>query len=90
MNWTRIVDAGAAYKIFPAQPSDERSATPGLHLAQMLGTLRRRRKLILTIAICGTLLAAAASLLISPKYTALAQIVVEPAQNTERPQPAPA
>jgi len=89
MNWTRI-DAGAAYKIFSPQPSDERSTAPGLHLAQVLGTLRRQCKLILTIAICGTLLAAAVSLLISPKYTALAQIVVEPAQNTERPQPSPA
>jgi polysaccharide biosynthesis transport protein len=87
MNWTRI-DAGAAYKIVSTQPSDERSTAPGLHLAHLLGTLRRQCKLILAIAICGTLLAAAVSLLIPPKYTASAEVVIESA-HTEGPRLAP-
>lgn len=100
MNWTRI-DMDAARRIPPAfrplpnvynagyaQPGDERPA-PGLYLAQLLDTLRRRRRLILTIAVCGTLLATVVSLLIAPKYTASAQIIVEPAQNASGPPASP-
>ncbi|MGL5168325.1 MAG: polysaccharide biosynthesis tyrosine autokinase [Afipia sp.] len=100
MNWTRI-DMDAANRIAPAfrplpnvynagyaQPGDEPPA-PGLYLAQLLDTLRRRRKLILTIAICGTLLATVVALLIAPKYTASAQIIVDPAQNASGPPASP-
>lgn len=100
MNWTRI-DIDTARRIPPAFrpiPSvynagyahlgDEQPA-PGLYLAQLLDTLRRRRKFILTIAISGTLLATVAALLIAPKYTATAQIIVEPAQNTSGPPATP-
>lgn len=101
MNWTRI-NTGPAYRMPPAfqplsseynikyaQPSDDRPLPPGLYLSQLLSTLRRRRRLILTIATCGMLLAAVVGLLVSPKYTASAQIVVEFAPNTGGPPPSP-
>lgn len=40
--------------------------------------LLRRRKLIITIAACGTMAAVITGLLIAPEYTATARIVVEP------------
>ena len=40
--------------------------------------MRRRSRLILTIAAFGTILAGVTGLLITPKYTAKAQIVIEP------------
>jgi uncharacterized protein involved in exopolysaccharide biosynthesis len=45
--------------------------------------LRRRRRLILTIVAFGVMLAGVAGLLVAPKYTAIAQIVVE----NEQPGP---
>ena len=45
---------------------------------QLVGVLRRRSRLILTIATLGTILAGVIGLLISPKYSAKAQILVEP------------
>jgi succinoglycan biosynthesis transport protein ExoP len=51
-----------------------------LHFVQLASILRRRSRLILTVAAVGSILAAAVGLLISPKYTATAQIVVEPQQ----------
>ena len=54
------------------------SAEPELHVHQLLGLLRRRSLLILSIALFGALLAGAVVVLIPPKYTARAQIVVEP------------
>jgi len=67
----------------PATP-DEASELGGLYLAQLFDTLRRRRRFVLTITICGTLLAAMAGLLVSPKYTATAQIIVETSQGGDR------
>lgn len=49
-----------------------------LHFRQLFAIVRRRRLMIAAIAICGTLLATAIATLIPPKYTAKAQIVVEP------------
>jgi uncharacterized protein involved in exopolysaccharide biosynthesis/Mrp family chromosome partitioning ATPase len=51
-----------------------------LHFVRLASILRRRSRLILTIAAVGAMLAAAVGLLIPPKYTATAQIVVEPRQ----------
>jgi uncharacterized protein involved in exopolysaccharide biosynthesis/Mrp family chromosome partitioning ATPase len=51
---------------------------PEPHFPQLIGVLRRRSKLILTIATFGTILAGFTGLLITPKYTATAQIVFEP------------
>src|SRR5215813_11094496 len=48
------------------------------HFQQLIGLLRRRHRLVLTIAAFGTILAGVAGLLITPKYTAKAQILVEP------------
>ena len=47
------------------------------HLRQVIGILRRRYRLILTICGVGTVLATIVGLLIPPKYTATAQLVVE-------------
>src|SRR6266478_8217703 len=47
------------------------------HFQQLIGVLRRRSRLILTMAAFGTILAGVTGLLITPKYTAKAQIVVE-------------
>jgi polysaccharide biosynthesis transport protein len=67
----------------PAAPSllsDAQSIDREPHLTQLGCILRRRRKLIVTIAALGVALAGTASLLVAPKYTATAQIVVEPEQ----------
>jgi len=55
---------------------------PEPHFLQLIGVLRRRSKLILTIAAFGTILAGFTGLLITPKYTATAQIVFEPTAAT--------
>lgn len=101
MNWTHI-DRDIAYRIASdiqpirniynsgyTQP-DDAQATSGLYLIELLDTLRRRRRLILTIALCGTLLASAAALLVAPKYTAAAQIIVEPTQSASGASASPA
>lgn len=56
---------------------EETNATvvPELGLQHVIGILRRRRKLILTIASLGTILAGITGLLITPKYTATAQVI---------------
>lgn len=48
-----------------------------LHFNQVAAILRRRSPLILTIAGIGTVLATVVGLLIPPKYTAMAQLVIE-------------
>src|SRR5215472_13641199 len=47
------------------------------HLRQVIDILRRRYRLILAISCVGTVLATIVGLLIPPKYTATAQLVVE-------------
>ncbi|OCK54956.1 AAA family ATPase [Bradyrhizobium sp. LMTR 3] len=60
-----------------------------LHFRQIVGILRRRSALILTIAGTGTLLAIVVGLMIPPKYTAAAQLVIEaPVVRAERAQAA--
>jgi succinoglycan biosynthesis transport protein ExoP len=54
----------------------EPSIAPNRHLHEFIGLLRRRRTLILGLAIGGTMLAGVVGLLIPPKYTARAQIFV--------------
>src|SRR5258706_9558837 len=58
--------------------NSEPTMAPELHFQQLTGILRRRSRLILMMAAFGTILAGVAGLLITPKYTAKAQIVVEP------------
>ena len=55
-----------------------------LHFHELVGILYRRRLMILTVAIAGTMLATVVGLLISPKYTATASIAVEPQQDVTR------
>jgi len=55
-----------------------------LHFHELVGILYRRRLMILTVAIVGTILATVVGLLISPKYTATASIAVEPQQEVSR------
>jgi succinoglycan biosynthesis transport protein ExoP len=50
------------------------------HFAQLAGILRRRSRVILTVAAVGGMLAGAAGLLIPPRYTATAQLIVGPQQ----------
>jgi uncharacterized protein involved in exopolysaccharide biosynthesis/Mrp family chromosome partitioning ATPase len=58
----------------------EQTMDRDLHFVRLASILRRRSRLILTAAAVGAMLAAAVGLLIPPKYTATAQIVVEPRQ----------
>jgi succinoglycan biosynthesis transport protein ExoP len=97
MNWMRIEDGTidrlpavlrpplGVYDIKHSPSTDGRPEAPALYLVQLLDTLRRRRRRILTIAICGTVLATMAALLVSPKYTASAQLIVETAQKAGPP-----
>ena len=50
------------------------------HFTQLANILRRRSKLILTVMAVGGMLAGAGGLLIPPRYTATAQLIVEPQQ----------
>src|SRR5215471_1682306 len=59
------------------QPAGNPVMPPELQFHQLIGILRRRRRMIVTVAALGTMLAVVAGLLIAPKYTAKAEIVVE-------------
>jgi polysaccharide biosynthesis transport protein len=58
----------------------ESAPRPELQFSQLVQILRGRRRLITTIAIIGAVLAGIIGLLITPKYTARSQVVVEPLQ----------
>src|SRR6266849_976986 len=60
-----------------AQLTGKTRLTCELHFNQVAAILRRRSPLILTIAGIGTVLATVVGLLIPPKYTATAQLVIE-------------
>ncbi len=60
-----------------AQPAGKPQPAGELHFNQVVAILRRRSPLILTIAGIGTVLATVVGLLIPPKYTAMAQLVIE-------------
>ena len=63
----------------------KRTIAPEPNFLQVIGILRRRSKLILTAAALGTILAGITGLLITPKYTATAQIL--PGSGGHSPQP---
>jgi succinoglycan biosynthesis transport protein ExoP len=65
-------DLGATRRL-----SDEPTAGE-LHFRELINLLHRRSRSILTIALCGTMLVFAAGLLMPPKYTAKAQIAIDP------------
>jgi polysaccharide biosynthesis transport protein len=93
MNWMRIENGRvdslplSIYDTKHAPITDAQAAAPGPYLAQLFGTLRRRRWRIFAIAVCGTGLATLVGLLASPKYTAAAQIIVETALKGSGPPP---
>src|SRR6266851_2229709 len=86
-------DARGAHPAGKPRPAGE------LHFNQVVAILRRRSPLILTIAGLGTVLAIVVGLLIPPKYTAVAQRVIESlspdpesrlaVRNTADPEPTP-
>jgi polysaccharide biosynthesis transport protein len=68
------------------QPASKAPLAGDLHFGQVAAILRRRSRLILMLAGIGTVLATLVALLIPPKYTATAQLVIEapPASTVER------
>ena len=54
---------------------------PELHIHQLFGILRRRSRLIAMMALVGAMLATVVAVLIPPKFTAKASVVVEPARS---------
>jgi uncharacterized protein involved in exopolysaccharide biosynthesis/Mrp family chromosome partitioning ATPase len=65
-------DAGATPR------SNDETTAGELHFRELMNLLRRRRRLILTMALCGAMLVFAAGLLMPPHYTAKAQIAIDP------------
>jgi uncharacterized protein involved in exopolysaccharide biosynthesis len=61
----------------------EPGPAPEFQFHQLIDILRRRKGLIFTVTLAGTILAVAAGLLIPPKYTAKALVLVEPQQASE-------
>lgn len=61
------------------RPDNHATIVPEPSFQQVIGILRRRIKLILTAAALATILAGVAGLLITPKYTATAQVLVRAA-----------
>src|SRR6266436_7868492 len=65
-------DAGATRRV------DDETAAGELHFRELINLLRRRSRFILTATLCGAMLVFAAGLLMPPKYTAKAQIAIDP------------
>ena len=64
------------------QPPDKPRLAGELHFNQVVAILRRRRSFVLVIAAIGTVLAIVVGLLIPPKYTAMAQLVIDAPANS--------
>jgi polysaccharide biosynthesis transport protein len=62
----------------PVRGTDERTPAPEFDFLRLASILRRRRKLIVAITAVGAITAGTISLLVAPKYTATAHVVVEP------------
>jgi polysaccharide biosynthesis transport protein len=60
------------------QRASDEPAARELHFRELINLLHRRSRSILTIALCGTMLVFAAGLLMPPKYTAKAQMAIDP------------
>jgi polysaccharide biosynthesis transport protein len=80
MDWKRQTTDGVPSG--PDVESERQNGKPTIapepHFQQLIGILRRRSRFILTMAAFGTILAGVTSLMITPKYTAMAQLIVEP------------
>src|SRR5262249_12840593 len=59
------------------QPTSTATSAPELHVRELAGLLLRGARLVISIPAVGTILATLVALLIPPKYTATAQLVVE-------------
>ena len=70
----------SAPNIMRARRSSEQTMDRELHFAQLVGMLRRHSRLIFAVAAIGGVLAGALGLLIPPRYTATAQLIVESQQ----------
>ena len=68
------------------QKGSKSTTAPEPHFQQLIGILRRRSRLILAIAAVGTILAGVAGLLVTPKYSVKAQIIVKPQGGTASPE----
>jgi succinoglycan biosynthesis transport protein ExoP len=89
-------DAEAAYDVppRPKEPEIGQRITGPVQTSdppfrQIAGILRRRIGVVLAVAALGTFLVGAVGLLVPPKYTAIAQIVVEPQSGQANGQEAP-
>lgn len=60
------------------------------HLLDVVRVLYRRKRMILTVAFLGAILATAVGLAVPPRYTAIAEIAVEPPQRSSSGGPAQA
>ena len=60
------------------RPSSQSTSTNESQFLQLVGILRRRFSMILAISLLGTAVAIAAALLVAPKFTATALLVVDP------------
>jgi polysaccharide biosynthesis transport protein len=69
-----------ATNVIRAHGFSEQTMDRDLHVVPLASILRRRRRLILTVAVVGAMLAGAVGLLIPPRYTATAQLIVESQQ----------
>lgn len=69
--------AGAEHDADAARAPAEHTAAGDPQFRELAKMLRRRSRLILTTTLCGTLLVFALGILIPPKYTAKAQIVID-------------
>jgi capsular exopolysaccharide synthesis family protein len=63
--------------------------TSDLQFQEFIDILRRRKRLILMVAAASMALATAGALLIPPRYTAKAQIIIEPQPGSHIGEPAP-
>ena len=62
--------------------SNSRPVVQDQHFLDVVRVLYRRKRMILTVAFLGALLAAVVGLLIAPKYTAIAEIAVAPPEGS--------
>src|ERR1700686_4746359 len=60
------------------RPTSDATTAGQLQFRELINLLRRQSPLILSIALCGTMLVFVVGLLIPPKYTAKAQIAIDP------------
>lgn len=76
---TAVTDSASGLRVPKAPPNADRE------FRELVRILRRRFRLVAAVAIAGAILAAIVGLMISPRYIAMAQIMIEPPNAGERP-----